>query len=173
MFKENGKEHRGIKKVGYTHEALILWLIENPHKMQRDAALYFDVTEGWLSKVMHSDAFMLLYRKRQDEVASIVMNSIPAKLNAATGIALDKLTDKLEKSENNEFILDSAEALLKASGYAPVGQRTQTPPATHNEQNNTFIISGDGLKKARQIMQRQEKEIPETEVKVLNHVPAE
>lgn len=173
MFKENGKEIRGIKKVSYTHEALILWLIENPHKMQRDAALYFEVTEGWLSKVMHSDAFQLMYRQRQDEVASIVMNSIPAKLNAATSIALDKLTDKLEKTENGEFILDSAEALLKASGYAPAGQRTPAPASVGNQQNNTFIISGDGLAKARKLMQGQTKELPAEEVKVLDHVPGE
>lgn len=168
---KTGITKRGIKSVSYTHEAMILWMISNPHKSQGDAALYFGVTQGWLSKVVHSDAFQLLYRKRQDEVASVVAAGIPEKLNAATSVALDRLTEKIEGSESQDFLLDATDKLLKANGFAPTGQRNPVSPAApQNQQNNTFIISGDGLKKARELLQKPPTELPAPVEKVVEHV---
>ena len=142
-----------IAKVGYTHEALINWMIEFPHKLQKDAALYFGITEGWLSQVVNSDAFRMQLKKRQDEVFSVIAHNIPEKLNIATSIALDKLTEKLTATGDGLYILDAAEKLLKANGYAPQGQRT-TPQPSHGLINQTVIINSGDLDVARKLMEK-------------------
>jgi hypothetical protein len=144
-------EGHGIKKVGYTHEAMINWMITNPDQFQKSAALYFGVTEGWLSKIVNSDAFRLQLSRRQEAVFSVIAAGIPEKLREATGVSLDKLTDKLRATSDGEFILDAADTLLKASGFAPASQRVA--PQTHvGDINQTIVVGAQDLNEAREIL---------------------
>lgn len=144
-------EGHGIQKVGYTHEALINWMIENPDQYQRAAALYFGVTEGWLSKIVNSDAFRLQLAKRQEAVFSVIAAGIPEKLREATGLSLDKLTDKLRATSDGGFILDAADTLLKASGFAPASQRV-APQINSGNINQTIVVGAKDLNEAREIL---------------------
>ena len=141
----------GIQKVRYTHEGMINWLISNPDRSQRDAALYFNITESWLSCVVNSDAFKMKLHERQEQVFSLIAAGIPEKLNAATAISLDKLTAKLIKTDDGGYILDATEKLLKANGYAPQGQRT-VAPVNHGTLNQTIIVGAKDLDEARNLM---------------------
>ena len=144
-------EGHGIKKVGYTHEAMINWMIENPDKFQKSAALYFGVTEGWLSKVVNSDAFRMQLSKRQEAVFTVIAAGIPEKLREATGVSLDRLTEKLRATGDGTFILDAADTLLKASGFAPTSQRIA--PQTHvGDVNQTIVVGAKDLNEARELL---------------------
>lgn len=142
-----------IKRVSFTHEALILWLIENPHRSLRDCSEYFGYTQAWLSTIIHSDAFQAQLRRRQDQCAAMVMQDIPSKLRGASDIALEKLTMQLEKTEDAKFLLDATDKLLHRMGYAPASTRNPGGNQINNVQNNTIVVSGDDLAAARSMLQ--------------------
>ena len=145
-----------IKKVSFTHEALILWMLENPHRPLRDCAEYFGYTQAWLSTVIHSDAFQEQLRKRQQEFAILTGVDIRNKLMTATNIAIDGLTKHLEKTEDPEFLLDATDKLLHRMGYAPASSRNpagQVINQTTNVQNNITVSSSD-LADARDLLSR-------------------
>lgn len=151
-----------IEKVSFTHEALILWLLENPHRALRDCAAFFGYSQSWLSQIIHSDAFQEQLHKRQDELAILTGLNIRAKLRGATDIALEGLTRKLEKTEDPEFLLDATDKLLHRMGYAPASARAV---GTMNiQQNNTSIthnvVSASDLAEARALLSGGSRELP-------------
>lgn len=154
-----------LRRISFSHEALINWMIENPHRNLRDAAAYFDYTQAWLSSIIHSDLFQAKLAERQNAVFALVAQGIPAKLAAATDIALGKLTEKLEDTEDAKFLLDSADKLLHRMGYAPASARNPAGAsgAPALTQNNTFIIGTGDLAAARQLQRDMAGRIAEEE----------
>ena len=57
-----------IQRVKYTHDALIDMIIANPAVSQGQLATAFGYTQGWLSRVMNSDAFQARLAARKMEV---------------------------------------------------------------------------------------------------------
>lgn len=142
----------GIKKVGVTHEAIITWFLENPGRSNRDCATAFDVSQAWLSTMIHSDAFQERLNRRQDEMAALVGISLTEKLGAAAEVAIDGLTRQLETCENPEFLLDATDKLCHRLGFAP---RSSTSAPTGQTTNNTqinIVTSADDLRAARALM---------------------
>lgn len=141
-----------IGKISYTHEAFINWLLENPERPLRDAAAYFGYTQAWLSTILHSDVFQAKLSGRQDAVFAAVAQDIPSKLRAAADIGLEKLTRKLEDTEDGEFILDATDKLLHRMGYAPSASRNPVAPShiTNNTQVNVFQVDALQLASARE-----------------------
>ena len=151
-----------LQKVSFTHEAIILWLLENPHRSLRDCAAYFDYTPAWLSTVIHSDAFQEQLRKRQDELATLTGQDIRKKLNVAADIALEGLTRQLETTQNPGFLLDATDKLLHRMGYAPASARNpggNITSQTTNIQNN-ITVSATDLAEARALLTKQSEVLP-------------
>jgi|SRR5687768_1786579 len=148
-----------IQKVSFSHEAIILWLLENPHKALRECAAHFGYTQAWLSTVIHSDAFQEQLRLRQDELAAITGAGIRRKLQAATDIALEGLTRHLEVTEDPKFLLDATDKLLHRMGYAPAGARNPVAIGTANVQQNITVNASD-LEEARNLISRNAGRIP-------------
>lgn len=136
-----------IQKVSYTHEAIIMWLLENPDKPLRNCADHFGYTQPWLSTVIHSDAFQEQLGKRQQEMMCITGRDIRGKLQVATDIALEGLTRKLTETENGDFLLDATDKLLARMGYGPASARNPGISAAVTVQNIT--VSSSDLAEAR------------------------
>jgi hypothetical protein len=132
-----------IQKVSYSHEAIILWLLENPHRPLRDCAAYFGYTQPWLSTVIHSDAFQTQLKARQDEMMIVTGQDIREKVRVATDIALEGLTRKLSESEDGDFFLDATDKLLGKMGY---GQNKNPAPLVVN---NIVSVTRNDLAEAR------------------------
>jgi len=132
-----------IQKVSFTHESVILWMLENPHRSLRDCAEYFGYSQTWLSTVIHSDAFQEQLKKRQNEFAALTGIDIRNKLQAATDVAIEGLTRQLEKTEDGKFLLDAADKLLHRMGYAPASVRNPAGPVTNNTQVNLTVNAND------------------------------
>lgn len=141
-----------VKKVSFTHEALILWLLENPHRPLRDCAEYFGYTQAWLSTIIHSDAFQEQLQKRQQEFAILTGIDIRKKLGAATDIALEGLTRKLEECQDPEFLLDATDKLLHRMGYAPASARNPAGQVITNNVQNNITVSTTDLQEARALL---------------------
>lgn len=153
-----------IQKVSFTHEALALWLIENPHQTNKAAALYFGYTASYISAIIHSDAFKEFYQQKFKEHHVIVGLDIRGKLGMATDLAIEGLTRQLEKTEDKAFLLDATDKLLNRMGYAPSSQRVVGSVNIDNStKNTTVVVSRDQLAEARALLlgQGKPKEIPQ------------
>lgn len=142
-----------IARLSTSHEMLMNWLVLNPEKSQRECADHFGYTQAWVSQIVHSDIFQHALKEKQLAIGLRVADSIPARLRKAADIALDKLTDHLEKNEDPEFILDATDRILHRMGYAPASARNPAgSPSGNHIQQNVFISAGD-LSAARELMQ--------------------
>lgn len=146
-----------LTRLSTTHEMLMNWLILNPEKSLRECADHFGYTQSWLSQIIHSDIFQHALKEKQNRVFLRVAESIPEKLARAADVAVEKLADHLERTEDPEFILSATDKILHRMGYAPASARNPGgnpigAPAT-NVQQNFFLTAGD-LADARGLMQQ-------------------
>lgn len=124
------------------------WLLQNPEKSLRQCADHFGFTQSWLSTVIHSDAFQAQYKALQAEANSRVVADIPARMTRILDVALDKLGDMVEQSEDKDFILETSDKILNRMGFAPNSK--SAPAAPPSTINNTFIVNQADLAAARQ-----------------------
>lgn len=147
-------EHVQVLRLSHTHEAIMNWMLVNPGCSLRECADHFQITQSWLSSLIHSDIFQAQLAERQEGIRVRIADSIPQKLRVAADLGLDKLTRVIEETEDAELILDATDKLLHRLGYAP--QKTVAPPpfgGSGNTQNNFFVTAGE-LEKARELMGR-------------------
>lgn len=119
-----------IKRVSFTHDALIDLIIANPMLSQGELAKHFGYTQPWLSRVMNSDAFLeRLAARKQDVVDPVLTLSIDEKLRALASKSLDVVLDKLTVTQNPDTALKALEVTSKALGY---GARQQNLSVQNN-----------------------------------------
>ena len=136
-----------LERISHTHDMVMNWMLENPHRKLMDCAAYFGYTQAWLSTMIHTDAFQAKLKEKQADVFSAVAADIPLRLAGLAGMAISKLEDELEKSNNGEFILDSFDKILHRAGYAP----SKAAPSMA-VQNNYLTVGADALAAARESM---------------------
>lgn len=154
-----------VKRISPTHEAILNWLIANPGKLLRHCAAEFDVTQSWLSCIIHSDIFQAKLKQRQNEVFVRVADTMTGKLTALADVALEKMTQKVEESEDPKFIRESFDSVMAKLGYAP----GRGAGSTLMQQNN-FFVNKDDLAKARGFIEAQARPAPPTiEVEVIEN----
>lgn len=157
VARESNPKAPGPKSVSITHEGIINWLIENPGRPQRDCALFFSVTQAWLSTIIHSDAFQERLRQRQDEISALLGVGIQAQLRGGAALALERLTEKIVVCDDRDFLLDATDKLFHRLGFAPkssppLGGAGSSINASGNVQINVSVAQSD-LAAAREMMQ--------------------
>jgi hypothetical protein len=108
-----------IVRVAYTHDAMIDFLVANPHADGRLLSLHFGYTQGWISCIIQSDAFRERLAQRKDELVDpAILAELETKFRALADLSLTKMLEKLE-SPNVTFddAAKGAEIAAKALGY--------------------------------------------------------
>ena len=123
---------QAIAKVSYTHADLIDFIIMNPAAKQGEMARRYGYTEGWLSRVMSSDAFQSALAARREEVVDpTLIATVDERFRALTTRSLDRLMEKLDAPQvSDQVVLRAVELGAKAmgvGGHAPAAP----PPADH------------------------------------------
>lgn len=134
-----------LKRLSPTHENMINWLIANQDQPLRVCAAAFGVTQSWLSCVIHSDIFQAKLKRRQDEHFARISTGLTEKLKVLADVAVERLTEKVETSEDPKFLRESFDSVLGKLGYAP-NRNGNLPPVM---QQNNFFVSKEDLAKAR------------------------
>jgi len=115
-----------IKKVSYTHDAMIDAMIQDPAIKEGALAALFGYTPGWVSQVISSDAFKARLEQRKEELVDPrIRMTLNEKFQAAVNTSLDKLQEKLAAPQvSDELLLQSialgAKALGLGGNRAPV-----------------------------------------------------
>lgn len=125
-----------LKKVRYSHDAMIDIIIANPWVHQNELAAHFGYSPAWISIVMSTDMFKARLEQRKAEVVDPALRaSLTEHFQAVVKRSLVVLQEKLERPSSSvpdNLALRAAEMGAKAlglGGNAPPA--AQTFPADH------------------------------------------
>lgn len=129
-----GQAH-GITKVSYTHDAMIDQILLNPGIKQGELALYFGYSEGWVSRVMGSDAFQARLAQRKEEaITPQIRANLEERLAVLADQSLTVLQTKLKATSSAEIAVKTLELSTKALG---LGAR----PEKQIQTTNNYVVA--------------------------------
>lgn len=112
-----------LKKVSYTHDAMIDLIIQEPMISQGEIAAYFGYSQAWVSQVINSDAFQARLAARKGDLTDpLIVKSIEERVSAAAQRSLDKVLESLDTA-SPEYALKVAQTMLSAKGFGPGGAK--------------------------------------------------
>lgn len=118
VYDANRNVAGGIQKVRYTHEDMIDFILANPGVAQVEIARRYGYTQGWVSRIISSDAFRAMYARRRDEVVDpVVLQEVEERFRALTLRSLDVVMEKLEANPTLDGGLKALEIASRAQGY--------------------------------------------------------
>lgn len=121
-----------LKKVNYTHDAMIDEIIANPGISEIELAERFGFSRAWVTRLICSDAFQSRLALRKEEVIDpTLVATVEERLRGVTMKAIDVLQEKLEATGDPKTALRVLEITTRAQGY---GARPV------NVQNNTWVV---------------------------------
>lgn len=124
--------HVPLQKLNHRHQQLVNWLLLNPDKPLFHAAKELNYSPDHVSAVVRSDAFQAVYKERLHELGDYVAVATVDKLQAATDVALERVTERLfEGNFTEEFLSKSITTLLKAGGFTAVEGNTAVQRHMH------------------------------------------
>lgn len=107
-----------LKKISYTHDAMIDLIIENPAISQNEIAATFGYTPGWVSQVFNSDSFRERLAARKDELVDpVIRASIEEKLKALADTSIQVLLEKLHSTGNPNVAIRALDVATRSLGY--------------------------------------------------------
>ncbi len=116
-----------VKKLNYSHEAMVDQIISNPGISQNALAAKFGYSPSWISQVISSDMFQELLAKRKNEIVDpVVRATVEDHFKGLISRSLDLLKEKLNKPAAeipDNLVLRTLEISSRAMGY---GARTDT-----------------------------------------------
>jgi hypothetical protein len=124
----------GIEKVNYSHDAMIDVILAQPGVSQVQLAAMFGYTQGWVSRVIGSDAFQARLAERKVEIVNPeIKATFDDRLKGLANQSLDIIQRKLDATQSADLAVKALDLSTKALGY---GARPQN--AT---QINNFVVA--------------------------------
>lgn len=136
-----------IDRMRPVHEQMLNWVLENPEKGLREMSAAFGYSMSWLSRVMNSDLFRAKLAERQEVLFIRIADDIPVKLRGLANVAIERLGEKLEGSEDPRFIRESFDSVMEYMGYSP--PRNGGGGSHMQQQNNFFVVQKEDLSRLR------------------------
>lgn len=156
-----------IKSLSIKHEEILKFLVCNPHLRLRDVAAHFNVSQSWLSIIIHSDAFQEKLAELQEKDYIMSIQPLREKMRGIASMALDKVAEELD---NPNVTLTAAveigSTFLDRLGYGP---KATTPPGPAGQviQQNNFYVQREVLVEARRnfgkVIEHQDNEVADDE----------
>lgn len=116
-----------LKRISYTHDALIDLIIAQPELNQNELAAHFGYTPGWISNILAADAFQTRLALRRDQIIDPTLKAtIEERMRALYIKAMGVLSEKLDKpAVSDTLAIRCAELGAKGLGIGGHG----LPPA--------------------------------------------
>jgi hypothetical protein len=136
-----------IAKMSHRHEAILNYMIMNPTHPLSLVAGHFEVSQPWLSTIIHSHAFQDQLARRKDEFFEVaVLQDLGDKLGAAAHQTIDAYLEKVPNLTADQLIT-AQDKLLARLGYGTSKGNGAGNGVTVNIQNNH--VTKDVLEEAR------------------------
>jgi hypothetical protein len=89
-----------LKKLTYTHEAMIDLILQEPTVTYKELAEVFSFSEGWISRVVASDSFQArLSERKASLIDPLIARSLNDRLRGVAVKAIDLVNEKLSAEE--------------------------------------------------------------------------
>ena len=104
-----------LKKLTYTHEAMIDLILQAPTVKPAELAELFGYCEGWINRVLASDSFQARLAERKAQLVDPhITRSLNERLRGVAMQSMDIISEKLAAEQ-------SAAYAIEALGLATVG----------------------------------------------------
>ena len=117
-----------IKRLSYTHDAMIDVMVAQPQVSQRELAATFGYSESWVSIIMSSDAFRARLAQRRGElVDTAIAATIEEKFHNLANKSLNVLLAKMDAPASmisDALALKAAELGAKALNVGGLGNNS-------------------------------------------------
>lgn len=109
-----------LKKLTYTHEAMIDLILQEPTVTYKELAEIFGFSEGWIARVVGSDAFTARLAERKAALIDpVIARSLNERLRGVTVKAIDLISEKLSSEEAGAaYALEALGVATTAMGKA-------------------------------------------------------
>lgn len=109
-------QQRGLKRLTYTHEAMVELILAEPAVKTAELAEIFGYSEGWILQVVKSDSFQSRLAQRKAQLTDpVIAQSVEDRLRGVALNALGLVEEKLDKADT------SGDYALEALGIASHG----------------------------------------------------
>jgi hypothetical protein len=146
-------ESAQIMRVSVRHDAIMNYLLVNPTVPLGIVAREFGVTQPWLSTIIHSDAFQAQLQAKKNEMFGTHVLPLGEKLLGLAHLAVEKVGQHLEKTDDPDYVVNVATAVLDRIGYSPKAQPAPVS-AVNVQQNNYYQVDRATLEEARNAIGR-------------------
>lgn len=107
-----------LRKIGYTHDAMIDLILSAPGISQRAMGAHFGYTEGWVSQVINSSAFQARLAERKGELTDpTIAASLEEQMGAIAHQALGILRERLEANRSADVAIKVLDISARALGF--------------------------------------------------------
>jgi len=107
-----------IKRVSYTHDAMLDLIIARPEISQLAIADHFGYTQPWVSRIMNSDAFQARLAERKGDIIDPTLTAnFEERMKSLAAQSMDVLERKLAQTSNPDLAFKIFEVSSKAMGY--------------------------------------------------------
>lgn len=124
---------QAIRKVNYSHKAMIDLILANPGISQDRVAAHFGYTSSWVSQVMSSDAFQTAFAERSAEIIDPALRlTVEERFKGMVARSMEILMEKLSLPAHqvpDQLALRTFELSTRAAGY---GAKQETPTSQVN-----------------------------------------
>lgn len=137
-----GQSDTTLKKIRYTHDAMIDILLANPAIRQKELATMFGFSEAWVSTVICSDAFQArLAVRRSDLVGNTLLLNFNERMRRMAFKSLERVETELEKQAacDVNVAMDALKLAAKGFGFGG-GPQIQV----NAQQNNQYVVQLPG-----------------------------
>ena len=139
-----------LKYINHAHEAVLMWLFQNPDKNQYECAIALGYTSSYISSLIHTDLFQLRIAEMREKNHQVGIYSLTEQMAGVAAQALQKMGERLAVENDIEKVRSVADTVLKRLGYGAA-----RPTVVVNASGGTVNIADkQTLLEARSIMTR-------------------
>jgi len=119
-----------LAKVSYTHQDMIDYIISQGRVTNKQLALRYGYSEGWVSNIMASDAWQSMMAARREEITDpLLKTTLEERYRGLAMRSVERLMEKLDAPGVSDAVVLKAVEL----GAKAVGAGGNAPPvATSN-----------------------------------------
>jgi len=132
----SNRSEANLAKVNYTHEAMADLIIATPGITQRELAAKFGYTEGWVCRVIQSDAFQAFVAERKDKLIDpMLRGAVEESMKGLVMQSIAKLQKRLEGNPSDDLLVGTLGIATKALGYG-----ARSGPTVQIQQNFVAVV---------------------------------
>jgi hypothetical protein len=136
-----------LKSVNTRHDAIMMWLLSNPHRNVKECAVELNYGRAYVSQVIGTDVFQAKYQalcKEQGVEAAHAGQGIRDRLERVAHVSLSQLETQVERGGlSPKELVGACRMSLSGLGYGSPSAVAHTGPVTN------VYVGNDVLQAAR------------------------